>query len=66
MATRKRRTVREVLDRLMTERNWSQAEVAAAFGVSQSTISRWRKGERFPARRARHLLLAHGVDPRCL
>lgn len=62
-----RRTVREALDALMAKRDWSQTELAKAFGVTQSTISRWRQGERRPrTRAARERFLDLGVDPRCL
>jgi transcriptional regulator with XRE-family HTH domain len=65
--TRTRRTVRDAIFALMAARNWSQAEAAKSFGVTQPTISRWLTGDRRPrTRAARHRLLDLGVDPRCL
>lgn len=67
MKNRTRRTVREAIDALMIARQWSQVDLAKAFHVTQSTISRWRTGERRPrTRAARERFLDLGVDPRCL
>ena len=60
-------TVKNALDAIMQERDWSQARLARWLGVSQSTISRWRDGSRRPLNRGvRLILLERGVDPRCL
>jgi hypothetical protein len=60
-------TVGRVLTRVMRERRCNQTELARAFRVPQSTLSRWMAGERRPReRRARLELLRLGVDPRWL
>jgi transcriptional regulator with XRE-family HTH domain len=57
----------DALRRFMESRDWSQAELAAHFRVSQSAVSRWLSGERVPREmHVRWWLLAEGVDPRCL
>lgn len=63
----RRQTVGAVLQRRLVQTGQTQAELAAACGVSQSTISRWITGERRPWRQAhRRTLLKWGVDPRHL
>lgn len=63
----KAKTIGAVLQRRLSTEGTTQATLARAFGVSQSTISRWIKGERRPWQQAhRRKLLALGVDPRHL
>lgn len=52
---------------VLASRRWTQADLAAYLGVSQSAVSRWLSGSRVPRqRRVRAWLLDLGVDPKCL
>lgn len=63
----KAKTIGAVLQHRLATAGMTQTGLAQAFGVSQSTISRWIKGERRPWQQAhRRKLLAWGVDPRHL
>src|ERR1700730_15041178 len=48
-------------------RGWSQAEVAVAVGVAESTVSRWESGVQVPSRRTfERLVAAADLPPRLL
>jgi transcriptional regulator with XRE-family HTH domain len=42
------RTIRSLIDDRLAETGQSQAAAAAALGISQATMSRWRSGEHSP------------------
>jgi transcriptional regulator with XRE-family HTH domain len=44
----KQATIAEALDRAMLKSGMTEVQVAAACGVSQSAITRWRKGPKEP------------------
>lgn len=64
---RSKNTIERVFRQMQQERGYTQADIAALVGVTQSAISRWMRGERVPRqRRIRQQLLQWGVDPQWL
>ena len=40
-------TIQELLEQLITT-GWTETQIAARLGVSQTAVFRWRKGDRIP------------------
>jgi putative transcriptional regulator len=51
-------SISELVKSVREERNWSQAQLADALGVSQASISRWETGQDEPSTPAKILLEA--------